>query len=164
MAEHLHYDFCDTSLGECLIAVSTQGICHLDFTDGNSAAAMQRLQARLPGTILERRDMGSMARAALDDAADVDHPVDLRGTPFQQSVWQALRRVPRGTTISYGQLARRIGRPGASRAVAGAVARNAVAGLVPCHRVIRADGGLGGFRWGTGRKAQLLQRERNVSP
>lgn len=83
----------------------------------------------------------------------------IEGTVFQQEVWRALRAVPRGSTLSYGELARLIGLPGAARAVGSAVGANRIAYVVPCHRVIRADGGIGGFRWGVSRKRALLQAE-----
>lgn len=86
-------------------------------------------------------------------------PLDLRGTPFQRAVWTALREIPPGRTQTYGQVAARIGRPGAARAVARACAANPVALLVPCHRVVPAAGGSGGWRWGAARKRVLLARE-----
>lgn len=86
-------------------------------------------------------------------------PLDLRGTPFQRAVWTALREIPLGRTQTYGQIAARIGRPGAARAVARACAANPVALLVPCHRVVPAAGGSGGWRWGAARKLVLLARE-----
>jgi O-6-methylguanine DNA methyltransferase len=88
-----------------------------------------------------------------------DLPLDLRGTPFQRAVWAALRRIPPGRTATYGEVAARIGRPGAARAVARACAANPVALLVPCHRVVPASGGTGGWRWGAARKRALLARE-----
>ncbi|MOA33476.1 Bifunctional transcriptional activator/DNA repair enzyme Ada [compost metagenome] len=89
----------------------------------------------------------------------LDLPLDLRGTPFQQRVWQALRAVAAGSTLSYAELAARIGAPKAVRAVAGACAANVLAVAIPCHRVLRSDGGLSGYRWGVARKRALLQRE-----
>src|SRR5205085_12231868 len=86
-------------------------------------------------------------------------PVELRGTPFQVAVWNALRQIPRGETRSYAELAASLGRPGAARAVARACATNRVAVVVPCHRVVRGDGSLGGYRWGVERKERLLERE-----
>ncbi|MNE82271.1 Bifunctional transcriptional activator/DNA repair enzyme Ada [compost metagenome] len=86
-------------------------------------------------------------------------PLDLRGTAFQQRVWQALRAIPAGSTLSYAELAARIGAPKAVRAVAGACAANALAVAIPCHRVLRSDGGLSGYRWGVERKRALLERE-----
>jgi AraC family transcriptional regulator of adaptative response/methylated-DNA-[protein]-cysteine methyltransferase len=91
-------------------------------------------------------------------------PLDLRGTAFQRRVWAALRRIPAGETISYAALASRIGQPRAARAVAAACAANPVAVLVPCHRVVRTDGTLSGYRWGVERKRELLTRERNAAP
>ena len=91
-------------------------------------------------------------------------PLDTRGTAFQLRVWKALQRIPRGTTLSYGEVARRIGQPTAVRAVARACATNPVAVVVPCHRVVREDGGLGGYRWGVERKEAMLDRERRFKP
>jgi len=90
----------------------------------------------------------------------LDLPLDVRGTAFQQRVWQALREIPAGTTISYSEIARRIGASKAVRAVAGACAANTVAVAIPCHRAVRTDGSLSGYRWGVERKAELLRREK----
>ena len=87
-------------------------------------------------------------------------PLDLRGTAFQQRVWRELTRIPRGETITYAELAKRVGSPGAVRAVGSACGANPTALVVPCHRVLRSDGALGGFRWGLARKAKLLAAER----
>ena len=89
----------------------------------------------------------------------LDLPLDVRGTAFQQRVWQALRAIPPGSTASYAEIARRIGAPAAVRAVAGACAANPLAVAIPCHRVVRTDGGLSGYRWGIERKRALLERE-----
>ena len=89
----------------------------------------------------------------------LDLPLDVRGTVFQQRVWQALREIPAGSTVSYAELARRIGAPHGARAVAGACAANALAVAIPCHRVVRNDGALSGYRWGVERKQALLERE-----
>jgi AraC family transcriptional regulator of adaptative response/methylated-DNA-[protein]-cysteine methyltransferase len=89
----------------------------------------------------------------------LDLPLDVRGTAFQQRVWQALRAIPAGSTVSYADLAERVGLPNGARAVAGACAANALAVAVPCHRVVRNDGALSGYRWGVERKAALLERE-----
>jgi AraC family transcriptional regulator of adaptative response/methylated-DNA-[protein]-cysteine methyltransferase len=90
----------------------------------------------------------------------LDLPLDVRGTAFQQRVWQALRDIPAGETVSYRELAERIGAPAAVRAVAGACAANTLAVAIPCHRVVRNDGALSGYRWGVERKRALLERER----
>jgi AraC family transcriptional regulator of adaptative response/methylated-DNA-[protein]-cysteine methyltransferase len=89
----------------------------------------------------------------------LDLPLDIRGTGFQQRVWQALREVPVGARVTYGEIARRLGQPTAVRAVARACAANALAVVIPCHRVVRKDGGLAGYRWGVERKRALLARE-----
>jgi AraC family transcriptional regulator of adaptative response/methylated-DNA-[protein]-cysteine methyltransferase len=89
----------------------------------------------------------------------LDLPLDVQGTAFQQRVWQALREIPAGSTVSYAELASRIGSPRAVRAVAGACAANHLAVVIPCHRVVRTDGGLSGYRWGVERKQALLRRE-----
>src|SRR5690606_18491175 len=94
----------------------------------------------------------------------LDLPLDIRGTAFQRRVWQALRRIPVGETVSYAELARRIGAPSAVRAVARACASNPLALVVPCHRVVRTDGSLSGYRWGVERKRELLERERHAVP
>ena len=92
-------------------------------------------------------------------ALGLDLPLDVRGTAFQQRVWQALREIPTGVTVSYSDIAQRIGSPNAVRAVAGACAANMLAVAIPCHRVVRNDGGLSGYRWGVERKRALLSRE-----
>jgi AraC family transcriptional regulator of adaptative response/methylated-DNA-[protein]-cysteine methyltransferase len=92
-------------------------------------------------------------------AIGLDLPLDVRGTAFQQRVWQALREIPAGATVSYSEIARRVGSPRAVRAVAGACAANMLAVAIPCHRVVRNDGGLSGYRWGVERKRALLDRE-----
>jgi AraC family transcriptional regulator of adaptative response/methylated-DNA-[protein]-cysteine methyltransferase len=90
-------------------------------------------------------------------------PLHVRGTAFQRKVWEALQRIPRGVTRSYAQIARELGQPAAARAVAQACASNRLALVIPCHRVVREDGGLGGYRWGIERKRALLERERSAS-
>jgi AraC family transcriptional regulator of adaptative response/methylated-DNA-[protein]-cysteine methyltransferase len=92
-------------------------------------------------------------------AVGLDLPLDIKGTAFQRRVWAALRAIPAGSTASYAQVAERIGQPGASRAVAQACGANTLAVAIPCHRVLRGDGDLGGYRWGAARKRALLERE-----
>ena len=92
-------------------------------------------------------------------AIGLDLPLDIRGTAFQQRVWQALREIPAGKTLSYSQLAQKIGKPKAVRAVASACAANKIAVAIPCHRIVRNDGALSGYRWGLARKASLLEKE-----
>ena len=109
------------------------------------------------GGLADRLD-AVLARIA-DPAAGVAPPLDVRGTPFQRDVWAALAEIPPGTTLTYTALAAAVGRPTAVRAVANACGANRLAVLIPCHRVVRSDGGPGGYRWGVGRKRALLERE-----
>ncbi|PLM31987.1 bifunctional transcriptional activator/DNA repair enzyme protein Ada, partial [Klebsiella quasipneumoniae] len=106
-----------------------------------------------------RRQMAEIFAHLDDSRRPVSLPLDLQGTAFQLQVWQALRQIPAGETRSYRQVAEHIGQPRAVRAVAGACAANSLAVIVPCHRVVRENGALSGYRWGTARKAQLLARE-----
>ncbi len=98
-----------------------------------------------------------------DPNRSLNMPLDIQGTPFQRQVWSALQRIPAGTTLTYAELARRIGQPTAVRAVAGACARNVLALAIPCHRAVRSDKGLAAFRWGRQRKAAILQHEYEMS-
>jgi len=124
------------------------------------------LQDRFPAAELEGADAGFAEVVAHvvgfveAPAIGIDLPLDLRGTVFQQRVWEALRQVPSGSTVSYAELAERIGLPSGARAIAGACAANPIAVAVPCHRVVRTDGALSGYRWGVERKRALLERER----
>jgi AraC family transcriptional regulator of adaptative response/methylated-DNA-[protein]-cysteine methyltransferase len=152
------------SLGTLLVAVTERGICSVSLGD-DEASLVAALRAELPGAELVR---SSDARDRLIDAV-VAHvegttrgeelPLDVRATAFQWQVWRALQRIPAGATRTYQEIARELGRPAAARAVARACASNRVAVLVPCHRVVRGDGALGGYRWGVARKAALLARE-----
>jgi AraC family transcriptional regulator of adaptative response/methylated-DNA-[protein]-cysteine methyltransferase len=129
-------------------------------------ALRAELATRFPGASIVRdtSPLGAQLAAGVvgaiaSPAAAGDIAIDPRGTSFQQVVWNALRMIPAGTTTTYSALARRIGRPAAVRAVAGACAANPIAILIPCHRVVRTDGGLSGYRWGVERKRALLERE-----
>jgi AraC family transcriptional regulator of adaptative response/methylated-DNA-[protein]-cysteine methyltransferase len=153
------------SLGHVLVAATERGVCLIAF--GDQAEGLEReLGERFPEARVEPADgalerLASAVVAAADGAGSAaDVPLDLLGTAFQQRVWRALRDIPRGTTTTYAELARRIGAPRAVRAVGTACGANPVAVLIPCHRVVRGDGGLGGYRWGLTRKKALLARER----
>jgi len=162
--ETLHVALQTCNLGFALIATSGKGVCA--FLLGDDAAALEtELRRRFPGAQLAAAD-ARCARLAADALALIDTPeraaslpLDLRGTAFQQRVWSALRAIPAGSTASYAEIARSIGAPKATRAVAGACAANPVAVAVPCHRVLRSDGALSGYRWGVDRKRELLARE-----
>ena len=154
------------SLGLVLVAATDRGVCLVAFEDRRDVLERE-LRARFPRATVLPSDAGLDGLAAqmvkLIDGAGVaaDIPLDLLGTAFQQKVWRALREVPRGTTVTYSELARRIGAPAAVRAVGTACGANPVAVAVPCHRALRGDGGLGGYRWGLQRKRALLDRERS---
>ncbi len=133
-----------------------------DRADRLQAEVRDRLDAAtfVPPDASFERWVDRVLAAIASPQADAGAPLDLRGSAFQHTVWQALCAIPAGSTASYGAIAEGIGRPGAARAVARACASNPVALLVPCHRVVRGDGALGGYRWGLERKRQLLAIER----
>jgi len=154
------------SLGHVLVAATERGVCAIAFADEAEPLA-EELRRRFPEAEIEPGDdrvaeLAAAVVAAIDGSAPAaEVPLDLLGTAFQQRVWRALRDIPRGATVSYAELARRIGAPRAVRAVGTACGANPVAVLVPCHRVLRGDGALGGYRWGLARKKALLARERS---
>lgn len=165
--ERIHWSIVDTALGTALVAATERGICMVEL--GRDVQVLQRnLQNEFPRAQLERVDAGRdeflapRVRAVAERLAGRDSEVELAllGTAFQKRVWDALMKIPRGQTRSYAQVAQVLGTPNAVRAVASACARNKVAVVVPCHRVIRGDGSPGGYRWGLPLKQQLLQRER----
>jgi AraC family transcriptional regulator of adaptative response/methylated-DNA-[protein]-cysteine methyltransferase len=152
------------SLGAILVAVGHKGVCAILLGD-EAAALLQNLQERFPHARLVSAAAKLQGLAAkvikFIEAPNVglDVPLDARGTDFQQRVWQALRDIPAGSTASYTDIASRIGAPNSVRAVAHACAANAIAVAIPCHRVVRNDGALSGYRWGVERKRALLARE-----
>ncbi|MBU4555435.1 MAG: methylated-DNA--[protein]-cysteine S-methyltransferase [Actinobacteria bacterium] len=154
----------DTSaLGTIVVGATDKGLCCVIFADGSSA--QDALASEFPRATLHHdpaRVAPHVARlqALLSGDETGEVPLDLIGTPFQRRVWAELRRIPRGQTATYAQIAARIDSPRAVRAVAGACAHNHAAIVVPCHRVIRTDGGLGGYKWGIERKTRLLAEER----
>lgn len=158
----------DCSLGAILVARSERGVCAILLGDDRRAVVAELLArfplARLVGGEAEAKRALAQAIALVEEPGSrADFPLDLRGTPFQRRVWQALREIPSGETASYADIAERIAAPGSSRAVARACAANAIAVAIPCHRVRRKDGSLAGFRWGSKRKRALLERERGVA-
>lgn len=154
----------ECSLGSILVARSRDGVCAILMGDDPDQLARQ-LQERFPRAELVGGDadferlvaavVGFVERPGLG----LDLPLDVRGTAFQQRVWQALRAIPAGETVSYADIARRIGAPRSARAVAHACASNLLAVAIPCHRVVKRDGGISGYRWGVERKRALLARE-----
>jgi AraC family transcriptional regulator of adaptative response/methylated-DNA-[protein]-cysteine methyltransferase len=165
--EQIRWSLIDTALGTALVATTSRGICMVELGD-DPAALERRLRGEFPRATLERVDagrdefLGPRLRAVADALAgrQANVAVDLIGTAFQKKVWDALMKIPTGETRSYAQIAAQLGAPRAARAVAGACAHNRVAIVVPCHRVVRGDGSLGGYRWGLPLKGRLLQRER----
>jgi AraC family transcriptional regulator of adaptative response/methylated-DNA-[protein]-cysteine methyltransferase len=152
----------ECSLGTLLVARSDKGVCAILMGD-DPGALTRDLQDRFPRAKLTGCDAGFESLVAkvvgFVDAPALGLDLPIRGTAFQQRVWQALREIPAGSTASYTEIAKRIGAPKSVRAVARACAANAIAVAIPCHRVVRNDGSLSGYRWGVARKRALLDRE-----
>ncbi len=155
----------ECSLGTVLVAASARGVCAI-FLGDDPDTLIAELESRFPRAQLIGADadferiVAAVVGFVESPYADLDLPLDVRGTAFQQRVWQALKEIPIGDTVSYADVARRIGAPRSVRAVAGACAANPLALAIPCHRVVRRDGALSGYRWGVERKRTLLERER----
>jgi AraC family transcriptional regulator of adaptative response/methylated-DNA-[protein]-cysteine methyltransferase len=165
--ERIRFAVAQCWLGALLVAATDKGICAVALAD-DPEVLVKDLQDRFPKAELVGGDSGFERTLAqvlgfLDDPGrGIDLPLDVRGTAFQQRVWQALRGIPAGATLSYTQLAERVGSPAAVRAVAGACANNNIALLIPCHRIVRLDGAPSGYRWGVERKQALLDKERGL--
>jgi AraC family transcriptional regulator of adaptative response/methylated-DNA-[protein]-cysteine methyltransferase len=163
-SERIRFALGECSLGSILVAASERGVCTIALGD-EPEPLLRELEQQFPRAELiggdrdfERlvaRVVGLVERPQRDSKL----PLDIRGTAFQERVWQALRKVEPGSTLSYTELAKRVGEPSAVRAVARACASNRIAIAIPCHRVVRADGSLSGYRWGVERKRRLLERE-----
>ncbi|MDS4041451.1 MAG: bifunctional DNA-binding transcriptional regulator/O6-methylguanine-DNA methyltransferase Ada [Candidatus Competibacter sp.] len=160
----IRYTMAECRLGWLLVAATERGICAIEFGDHRDELRDQ-LGARFPFAEFHGDDPGlSESVASVLEFLDrpdrgLDLPLDVRGTAFQRRVWEALRAIPPGSTATYAEITRKIGHPAAARAVAGACAANPVAIAIPCHRIVRSDGGLGGYRWDLRRKRALLERE-----
>lgn len=161
----MHWAVMSTTLGPMLLGATDKGLCCLAFigADADGEAAMR---ARFPRAALVRagedfRDLFAAVLRAVEQPGPQSAaiPLDIEGTPFQRRVWDELRRIPHGETRSYGELAAALGIPKGARAVGGANGANHIAVLIPCHRVIAADGTLGGYAYGLAIKAELLRRE-----
>lgn len=156
------------SLGAILVASSDRGVCAISLGD-EPEKLVHQLQDQFPNASIVGADSDYEAVVSRvigfvdSPSMGLDLPLDVRGTAFQQRVWHALREIPAGATATYQEIAARIGAPAATRAVAGACAANKLAVAIPCHRVIRTDGSLSGYRWGVERKQQLLDRENSVT-
>jgi AraC family transcriptional regulator of adaptative response/methylated-DNA-[protein]-cysteine methyltransferase len=165
VAAVVRYTIASSPLGRMLIAATDKGICAIQFANSDQQL-QQGLMREFPFAV-RRRDDAAMApwrenltRLMQGHETNPSLPLDIRATAFQRRVWECLQKIPRGETRSYGAVAKKIGMPTASRAVARACATNPVAVAIPCHRVVRQDGELGGYRWGIERKEQLLALER----
>jgi AraC family transcriptional regulator, regulatory protein of adaptative response / methylated-DNA-[protein]-cysteine methyltransferase len=173
VAAVVRYTISNSPLGRMLIAATDKGICSIQFANGfadndndNDEQLQQGLMREFPFATRRRDDFAlaewRMNLTNLMEGRETDPslPLDIRATAFQRQVWEALQKIPRGETRSYGAVAKEIGMPKATRAVARACAANPVAVAIPCHRVVREDGNLGGYRWGMERKQQLLAMEK----
>jgi AraC family transcriptional regulator of adaptative response/methylated-DNA-[protein]-cysteine methyltransferase len=163
--KHVHYATSPTPLGQLLVAATERGVCFVALGDGDDVLE-QSLSAELPAaTRSDDAQLGTWLNAVVahleGQSPHLDLPIDVRATAFQEQVWRALRNIPRGETRSYGEIARAVGKPGAAQAVGQACGSNPTALIVPCHRVVRGGGDLGGYRWGIERKRALLAAERS---
>jgi AraC family transcriptional regulator of adaptative response/methylated-DNA-[protein]-cysteine methyltransferase len=162
--KHIRYTIVDSSLGRLLVGGTDEGICAISLGDSDERLE-DILWSEYRAARIERDDRalgdwaGTLVRHLDGREPHLDLPIDVRATAFQRRVWEALQAIPYGSTKTYREIARELGDPNAARAVAGACAANPVAIVVPCHRVVREDGGLGGYRWGIERKDELLSRE-----
>ncbi len=162
--ETIFYTIVPCALGLALVAMTAKGVCRVVLDDSDeSLDALVREEFHNATLVRDDPAVRDVAHAVVNAAAgaavETMLPLDLHGTAFQQRVWRELTRIPRGETITYAELAKRIGAPGAVRAVGSACGANPVALVVPCHRVLRSDGTLGGYRWGLERKAAVLAAE-----
>lgn len=156
----IRWALADTSLGRMLVAATAKGICRLSFDEDESALARRFPKAEIVPGGAAMDDLVAGAVLAVEQPGRMPGlPLDVAGTAFQQAVWAELQKIPAGETRSYAQIAAAVGKPGAVRAAGSANGANTVAVLIPCHRVVRSDGTLGGYAYGLDRKAALLERE-----
>lgn len=167
--QRIQFGIVASPFGKLLVAYTERGVCSVALGD-DAGTLEQSFRAEFPKAEIHRAGDGihawisSIVASLEGKAPGASVPVDARGTAFQMRVWKALQAIPRGTTLSYSEVAKRIGHPTAVRAVARACATNPVALVVPCHRVVREDGTLGGYRWGIERKQAILDHERGFKP
>lgn len=161
----ISYTIVASPLGRLLVAVTDRGVCAVHMAD-TDAELEQDLRAEFPAATIQREEAAlrepveKILNHLTNKEPRLDLPLDIRATAFQRQVWEKLRAIPYGQTVSYGAVAKALGKPGAVRAVGRACATNPVALVIPCHRVVREDQSLGGYRWGLDRKQQLLKQER----
>ena len=161
---NINYTIVDSTLGRLIVAVTERGVCAVRLAD-NDAELEKDLREEFPQAQIERADAAlrepvqKILNHLDNNEPRLDLPLDIRATAFQRQVWEKLRAIPYGQTVSYGDVAKALGKPGAVRAVGRACATNPVALVIPCHRVVREDSSLGGYRWGLERKKKLLEHE-----
>ena len=166
MSERIRYTWGQSSLGDFIAAISDAGLVAFEFME-RSGGVPASLRERFPGAAIDLDEAGLAAvvgkLAAVVEHPDIDPglPLDMRGSDYQKKVWGILRRVPSGQTTNYGAIAAEMGTPRDARDVTDAIANNIIAILIPCHRVVKKDGSLSGYRWGARRKRALLARERH---
>jgi AraC family transcriptional regulator, regulatory protein of adaptative response / methylated-DNA-[protein]-cysteine methyltransferase len=160
------YTVVDSPLGLLLVAATERGVCAVSLGD-DAAALEDALRREYPASEIHREDgplhgwVQPVVQRVFGQLPHVEIPLDIRATAFERLVWEELTRIPYGQTRSYSEIARAIGQPGAARAVARACSHNPVAVLIPCHRVVRQDGSMGGYKWGVARKERLLAQEKH---
>lgn len=154
----MKYGFYESSFGNCCLAFTSEGLSALIFADSEGNAVID-LKNRFPGTKFQflEKEAYSLGKNIFENSGDIQ--LNLKGTDFQKSVWNALRTIPFGTIVTYADVAAMIGKPKAVRAVGTAIGANPIAWLIPCHRVLRSDGKLGGYRWGLALKVKMLKAE-----
>jgi AraC family transcriptional regulator of adaptative response/methylated-DNA-[protein]-cysteine methyltransferase len=157
----IEWGISSSPFGNTLIAISPKGIVHLSFFETNETESYQQLKHDWPNAKLNRNDRlaGKLSRQIFQSGSSEKPKLSPQGTEFQLQVWKVLLNIPRGKTATYSQIANLIGKPKASRAVGNATGKNPIAFLIPCHRVVRSDGSLSSFRWGTNCKAKILGSE-----
>ena len=164
IAATIRYAISDSPLGRLLIAATDKGVCSIQFARSDGEL-LEGLKREFPFAVRKRDEgalqawTGALLAKMTGKELDAALPLDIRATAFQRRVWTYLQSIPFGATRSYGQVAKAIGQPSASRAVARACATNPVAVAIPCHRVVREDGNISGYRWGVERKKALLEME-----
>jgi AraC family transcriptional regulator of adaptative response/methylated-DNA-[protein]-cysteine methyltransferase len=162
--ETIKYAVAESALGKMLVAATERGVCAVSFGD-TDAALLKELRGRYGKAELVRDDAALTKQVKYvaghlgENHAAAELPLDVRATAFQERVWKELRKIPRGETRTYAQIAEKIGRPKAFRAVGAAIGSNPLALIVPCHRVVGSDGKLAGYHWGVERKKRLLAAE-----
>lgn len=158
----IEYGFAESPFGEIIVARTLLGVCDLQFLDHNKLETIHELGTRwgvYTPTVLSNEMAEKIEKVAFEGSTH-EVNLDLRGTEFQKRVWHELQRIPFGTTVSYSEIAGRIGQPEAVRAVASAIAQNPIAYLIPCHRVIHSDGSIGQYHWGSDLKRRLIEWEK----